>query len=542
MNHNAYDVVIATSGNRSIKSGSIRATLESIRQQTVQPLAIHVVNNGCASPSDTRWLRSICERHGAKYLEFAHANRAAARNRGMSQCRASYVVLADDDIVLAPGAAELALGRVSPQHFCCGARRRYVPMNVDLDKVRELVRTRNFQELDRLASDEQVAVSGYRQKFRKFPHQSTFIGCFGILPRRITSEITFDERYVGWGMEDTDYMRRLLHRLGFRSLSETTVWHIDHLVSPYIWADHWGKNFELYLEAAPEWGYLRLFELLQRNECRAKSQSVLLLDGSERKRHGVYPRRLSAQHRVALDRVRATHDKDRNTAAILLTGSALYKRSPRDLDVVRVTFAGDSRFELLNLGKQVELQTISIPSLEATLFHPEWFPDSWLWIAARYAEGSYYWTRVDVRTLALESIRATLTRRLCHLVTYHLGALIRCIRARTVPEQYEGLKHAAVILCLWRQEFPDRMRFPYARNKQTTVTLRKLMRLLKCRNVALERQICAELAQPVREIVQRGQLESSEQRIFLPDCAVGLEILKHWGWGNIPAVWERVLR
>lgn len=538
-----YDVVIATSRNKKIKGGSIRLALDSIRKQVVQPHSIIVVSNG-NDKEENLWLQTeVCKAYEAQYVEGSVQSRAAARNVGIESSRSPFILFMDDDIIVTPAAVEIALSHVSENYYCCGAHRRYLPTNIPLKKLRYLIDTNQWDVVDQLANDQPVSDSGYRQRFRRFPHQSTFLCCFGIVSRRIAAEIRFDERYSGWGLEDTDFMRRLLNRIGFRSIADAKVYHIDHLVSPYIWDDHWGKNFQLYLEGIGENGYLRVFDLFQNTECPPKSSSALLLptnsSGSDYKHLSVG----SKDRKLILEEMITECRNDNNAAALILTGSTLHNQAARDLDIVRVNFGGDSGFDKKDLlGTVVEEQVISIPSLESTLFHPEWFPDTWLWIAGRYVNGSYLWMRVDVESFVRDTIRLTLARRLCHFLTYHLGSMVRCIQKKDLSDKLTALKHIVSILCLWKGEYPDRMEFPYTSNPNIALQLRDCKTMITKSSSFGQEDLLAELTDPVIEIIRRGALESTVQRVFLPDSFNGLEIIRAEQWGRIEFNWGKIFR
>lgn len=538
-----YDVVIATSKNKNVKGGSIKLALTSIRKQTVQPHSIFLVSNG-NDQEENSWLQTeMCKVYDAQYIEIPFQNRSVARNAGIDQSRSPFILFVDDDIIIPPGAVEIALSRVSESHFCCGAHRRYLPMHISLEKLTSMVYTNKWDAIDHLANDQPISDSGYRQRFRRFPHQSTFISCFGMVSRQIAAEVRYGERYSGWGLEDTDFMRRLLSRIGFRSIAEAKVYHIDHLVSPYIWDDHWGKNFQLYLEGIEEHGYLRVFDMFQHTECPTRSSFALLLPtNSGRFGYKQISLRTKSKSLILQEMITACRN-DNNAAALILTGSTIHSRTTRDLDIVRVIFGGDSGFEKKNVkGTVVEEQVISIPSLESTLFHPEWFPDTWLWVAGRYANGKYLWMRVDIESFARDTIRLTVARRLCHFLTYHLGSMARCIHKNDLSDRLNALKHIVSIFCLWKRKYPDRMEFPYTSNPNISLRLGRCKTILTKSSLFVEKGLLAELAEPVTAIIRKGSLETTVQRVFLPDSFTGLEIMRREQWGRIEVGWEKIFR
>ena len=62
--------------------------------------------------------------------------------------------------------------KISKNHFCCGAHRRYISMDISIEKLGLLVEKEEWQIIDNLSNDQQLMDSGFKQKFRRFPHQS----------------------------------------------------------------------------------------------------------------------------------------------------------------------------------------------------------------------------------------------------------------------------------------------------------------------------------------------------------------------------------
>jgi len=540
-NLKSYDIIIATNANLRIKRGSLEIALISISKQTLKPNSIIIVNNGCETQFENLWYQNLCKDFNATYIEQKYPNRSQARNIGINKSVSEYIVFLDDDIILPPTSIEICIDRISQDYFCCGAHRRYLSMDISVENLNSLVRNEDWQDIDELANDQQLMDSGYKERFRHFPHQSAFISCFGIVPRKIALEVSFDENYKGWGLEDTDYMRRLLNVIGFRSSGEVTIYHIDHLVSPYIWNDHWGKNFELYLKGINQFGYLRIFNLFQHKECPAKSPEVLL--STQKLDINSSTSELPFNIKTCIDSLITEYLKDNNLASLVLTGSSLYSKNPKDLDIVKVVFSGNSGFKVKKKDNIIiEEQTISIPGLEAILFHPEWAPDTWLWIAGRYVLGYYLLVRINVRLIAIENVNATLNRRLCHLLTYHLGALVRLVRQDFNEDKIEGLRHIASILFLSEQSFPDRMKFPFTSNHSIIEKIKMFKNLIQTEKQYLERYLLKELSNSIINIIQRGRLEETEQSVFLTDCYLGLEAIESQKWGKINANWEKIFR
>lgn len=537
----SYDIVIPTFRNLHTKQGSIDLTLESTRKQSLSPKRIIVVNNGDSDESSCKWLIKVCAKHDAEYIMLPEANRSAARNEGIKRCESEAILFLDDDIIIPKAAMECALPRISNQQFGCGAHRRYISMDEPLEIMRNSLEHSRWDIIDKAANDDQVSENGYRQEFRRFPHQSTFISCFGIIPRWITKAVMFDEAYRGWGLEDTDYMRRLLQHIGFVSLSEICVYHIDHLVSPYKWRDHWGKNFEIYLRGIKESGYLRVFDLLQKDSIDPSDLSnVLLLERQQDDRtiNEKIPIQLEDNYKKALIDIVASYSDDPNTAAVMLVGSALRLSTPGDLDIVRITFSGESGFDVhQRYGCNVELHMITIPGLEATLYHPEFLPDTWFWNAGRYVNGAVLFSNTDISHLITSSIESAFKRRGMHFLTNYLGALIRCARTKSLINRLEGLRYAASLLFFWKRIFPEETKYPYTTSSTVRELLSSCYDILADISCNAEQKICEEFNDIIPEIVRRINSESNLKRVYLPDSYIGMQVLKSRGWSDVTGDW-----
>ena len=90
-----FSVIIATRN----RADRLDAALASLRLQGAGPPAeIIVVDNG-----STDGTRTIVEQHGVRYEYEPVANRARARNRGVSAATGSYLLFVDDDVVVPAG-------------------------------------------------------------------------------------------------------------------------------------------------------------------------------------------------------------------------------------------------------------------------------------------------------------------------------------------------------------------------------------------------------------------------------------------------------
>ncbi len=95
------------------------AALDSLRQQTLQPKEVVVVDDG--SIDDTP---AVAERYGVKLLQQAQAGPAAARNRGIEATTSPLIAFLDADDWFAPTKLERQAARLhelDAQAVCCDA-------------------------------------------------------------------------------------------------------------------------------------------------------------------------------------------------------------------------------------------------------------------------------------------------------------------------------------------------------------------------------------------------------------------------------------
>ncbi len=95
------------------------AALDSLRQQTLQPKEVVVVDDG--SIDDTP---AVAQRYGVKLLQQAQAGPAAARNRGIEATTSPLVAFLDADDWFAPTKLERQAARLNEldaQAICCDA-------------------------------------------------------------------------------------------------------------------------------------------------------------------------------------------------------------------------------------------------------------------------------------------------------------------------------------------------------------------------------------------------------------------------------------
>ncbi len=545
MNRPTYDVVIPTHQNRETKNKSLEIVLSALARAPQPPDRIIVVNNGEASTPNRRWLKvDLCPAHKAEYVEIKEANRAKARNAGAIRSSAQFLLFCDDDIVPSPEAVRLALARASDRHFCCGARRRFLSMGVARNQVSTLVEELKWAELDDLANDTRVPEAGWRTEFRGLQYHSSYIGCFGLVPRWAFDRVGgFNERFEGWGLEDTELMRRLLGVVGFRSLIQSTVWHLDHLVSPYIWEEHWGRNLRLYCDRQREKPLLELCRLFSRDSCEAGDPNVLVPPPKEPNRRRAL-KKLPLQPEVVqvLEDYLDKAEQDENVAAVILFGSALRSSRPDDVDLDRIVFLGDTACRKVRVRNvPIDEHLVRMSAIRNTLHKPFFHPETWPWIACRYSAGIYLHQKVDLERIIKNDLSDIVHRSALHLVTFHLGRTLQAASRVHMADRLEGLKHVAVLGCLSEGTFPDRMRYPYSGEERTRKLVTAVEDVLH-RDAPVRRRgaVLRALEKIVARIVNEHNLQVRVGSIFYGASVIGLEGLQEVGFGELQACWGNI--
>ncbi len=528
MSQVSYDVVIPTHANGEAKGRSLELVLSALAKARTHPDSIIVVNNGEASHYHRRWLSEICTAYGATIVELEKPSRARARNVGAARSSAQYLLFCDDDIIAGPVAVQLALDRASSQHFCCGARRRFVPMTAPRERVSRMVDTQDWDALDRLSNDTRVPESGWRSEFTGLQYHSSYIGCFGLVPRATFEAVGgFDERFEGWGLEDTEIMRRLLGVLGFHSLRDATVWHLDHLVSPYIWEEHWGRNLEVYCDQQREKPMLDLGRLFSVDSCEPADRNILIPPPKETGRDPALIMKLEPELSGALNDYLAEAERDDGIAGVILSGSTLWSQHPEDLDLEKVVFVGDTACRRTWVGAvAIDEHVVRLSAVRHTLHKPFFYPETWPWIANRYFQGVYLHQKVDMERMFRNSLPDVIHRNILHLLTFHLGRALKAASREYLADRFDGLKHGAVLACLSEGMFPDRMNYPYSGSTAVRRIVNTLQEGLGCDDPARRRNsVLTTLEEVVSRLVTVHDLEGRGGPIYYSISEEGLGAL-----------------
>jgi len=462
----SYDVIIPTHDNLARKSGSVALAIKSLLTGSTLPNKIIIVSNGDNSPECKNFLERVCSSFPkTSLLAIDRSSRSAARNAGLKFAKAEGVLFIDDDIIVSPEALESFVRILNSGHFCCGARRRFIPYGWSYEEVESALDVEeNFKIIDMMASDIQSVKAGPRGIFDGQLHKVSFISCFGGAPREAISSVGgFDEGYDGWGLEDTDLMRRLMRNNSYTWLGDVTVWHLDHLITPYTWSEHWDLNWPKYLAGVRDHGFLHVTKFFSKSHIAAADPEVLQLPLKIGKNQ--IQKELSQLDEELQKRLMVYVEEcggDTNVAAIVLNGSSLTCNSPNDIDISKVVFKGGQRFSVFGSDSvPFDQHEISLRSVKEILSRPQYMADNWLWWAHRYYSGIYVYEAVECKNFLHQLIQATLEIWWLHFLTFHIGRALAHFQEEKLADRGGGIRHIAAVIALSEGTFPSSMRYPY---------------------------------------------------------------------------------
>lgn len=132
-----------------------------------------------------------------------------ARNNGIRLAQGDALVFLDGDIVVPPDFLRRHLEALRPRTLVCGHRR-----SVYLDG-QEVPRGADVHDLMRRWQSVAVDEDG-RDQAERASSAEPWMACLGCnLSVMRAPEIWFDERFIGWGLEDAEYACRLVRRHGY---------------------------------------------------------------------------------------------------------------------------------------------------------------------------------------------------------------------------------------------------------------------------------------------------------------------------------------
>jgi len=223
-----------------------------LKRRSLRHLLRHVTDSRCVA--EVVFVETDGEKHGFEDLApLLHGlpvqvvaspphNRAASRNAGANAARHDHLLFLDDDMVPHHWRTiDVILSHLLVEGFDCALfpRRQYVrfPLLFDdwhLDRTVQHWREGGLEE-------DPFLWDPIRHGSRDLPMVFCFPGCFTLIKRDAYQRLGgFDEQFVGWGFEDTDFALRAVRDLRVLNLFRKShpFLHIDHPVSPYKSEEH----------------------------------------------------------------------------------------------------------------------------------------------------------------------------------------------------------------------------------------------------------------------------------------------------------------
>lgn len=236
-------------------------TLSSLSKQLVRPTEIIVVNDG-----STDHTREVLDRFSARIpVRVVHQNckgRAAARNTGLSTALNDLIIFCDDDRIASPSfvAEHVRAAIASPRSICIGWKRRVLSLwreHLPLTQ-QEYASISGFQDFQNNKRDHPKAIEPTVSEALIENDFDEFLRLWEIgdevdnydtsspttsqkLPwmygttanlsfnRNGRRDIFFDEKYQGWGVEDTDFCYSLFKQgYDIRSIDRAINYHQVH--------------------------------------------------------------------------------------------------------------------------------------------------------------------------------------------------------------------------------------------------------------------------------------------------------------------------
>jgi glycosyltransferase involved in cell wall biosynthesis len=197
---------------------ALHLVLTSALRQSVLPGEVLVADDGSTQPT-ADVVRTFVPRFAERGVPLRHVwhpdegfRAAAIRNRALAQVAGAYVLLIDGDCVLHPDFVRSHLAFARPGQFVQGTR-----VLLDADRARRALAAgeTRFGALERGIGNRMNALSiGWLSRLVPTPTdplkgvRSCNMGFWLADARRVNG---FNERFVGWGREDSEFVVRLVN-------------------------------------------------------------------------------------------------------------------------------------------------------------------------------------------------------------------------------------------------------------------------------------------------------------------------------------------
>jgi hypothetical protein len=236
----AVSLIIPTFFNSELKQGSLRQLLSGVGASSAVAEIVLAPSDG--EPRDFSELEVLTEGLPIKAVEAPPNHRARSRNLGAAAATQPYLLFVDDDMLLKSWTlVDVILSAMIEGNFNCALfpRRTYArfPLLYDRGCLEHTIRRWRAAE----TSPDPFFSDPLRDGTADLPMLFCFPGCFALMHKETFESLNgFNEDFLGWGFEDTDFALRAIR--SFRTLNLfrkcEPLLHIDHPVSPYKSEEH----------------------------------------------------------------------------------------------------------------------------------------------------------------------------------------------------------------------------------------------------------------------------------------------------------------
>ncbi|WP_066494954.1 glycosyltransferase family 2 protein [Abyssisolibacter fermentans] len=235
----------------------LEATLKSLEKQNVIDLKYEIIIVDDGSTDETKEIITSCmdKNPNIKYYHQKNQGRSIARNTGIKVSKGKYILFLDDDRIVCEDFVQA--------HYDClkqGSNKKIISLGARYNiyrsnfekKHKEFVdmidnNTSEFTQKSRLAYYWRKIQKGFENKEIAWITFTT--GNVGMSKEFLLQVGSFDERFKGWGLEDTELGYRLFKAGGIFVKNDCAKnYHIEHARNKKVREEDEKRNHELFYD------------------------------------------------------------------------------------------------------------------------------------------------------------------------------------------------------------------------------------------------------------------------------------------------------
>jgi glycosyltransferase involved in cell wall biosynthesis len=220
---------------------ALDAVLHTLSQQTYLEFEIIIADDG--SRIDTqrvieRWQRQLKQPIWHVFQEDKGFRAARIRNKAISKSQAEYIIFLDGDCLIQQDFVEKHIRLAEPGYFVPGNRilcqpsfsKRLLTDRPNINHTCYWLHKRLFAKINRTLPLYTLPSGARWRKWNKYQWKHAKTCNLGIWRKDLFTVNGFDEKFIGWGYEDSDLIIRLiranvLHKSGRFYLPVFHLWH-----------------------------------------------------------------------------------------------------------------------------------------------------------------------------------------------------------------------------------------------------------------------------------------------------------------------------